>query len=460
MFSEIALVAWIIIGAALFAFTTPTRALMLVYVIGILVLPQNALNHGLISFTASLQIEKITACNLAAMLGTLIFASNRIGKYKFDWIDIAMVALIIVEITSSVVNNVGLNDGISQATVHVRLYYPIVLMAKMHLTTAPDLMIALRTIIGGAFCYSFVAVDEFRFSPQLHVMVYGYFQHSFDQFIRWGHFRPIGMLRHAIEFANFMAANALAALWLTFRRQFPPLWGWINGWIVSGMLVLGTALSMTFSAYGMLIGGVILLALLHYTNLRTVLLVLPILASTYMVGRYFDIFDPAFLVKSTEAVDADRAGSLSYRLVTEAENLERCRRAPLLGQSPAWLHAARFDDEKGVNEADDAQWVILLACWGWLGLGLWWIIWSAAIFVAWWYWSAMPNEVRTLAGVIAIMLGLQLIDFIFNAFPSELLLILDIGMVATAAHSMQRARSATSRKLRERITLATEGLPL
>ncbi len=73
--------------------------------------------------------------------------------------------------------------------------------------------LAIGVFIGGVAYLPFVWY-EIRMSPQLHTMLYGFFQHTFGQHLRYGGFRPIVFMQHGLMVGLWMAAASLAGLWL------------------------------------------------------------------------------------------------------------------------------------------------------------------------------------------------------------------------------------------------------
>lgn len=442
MVAQVGLLAWIIISAGLFALLKPIRAFALTYVIGILLLPveQNFGTQGAISITMSLRIDKFTACNLGALLGTILFAHERLTRYRWNWFDLAYLTIPAGLIATSALNGIGLYDGISCAVADARIYLPLIFLTKVHVTTAPELYQVLRTILGGAFVYAFIAVAEFRLSPRLHSAVWGYFPHSFDQFMRYQHFRPLGMFRHALEMAGFMSVSSLLAVWLWYKKNLPPLWGFVPGWAVVAALLVGLASTMTFSGYGAFLVGLGILALLELHPRRWFLLILPVVVALWMLGRYTDVFDAGFLVRAATSIDPARAESVQYRMDAETMYLNAARSFMWLGMSST-LAMGTTSQSEGALHAIDAYWLIQLAFNGLIGLLAALVVWTGAIWQTFAGWRRMTPEVRTLALFIATALGLQLIDFLFNAFPSPFLMMANVGLISVLLRRRQVRRA-------------------
>jgi len=430
--AQVALILWIFIAIAMFAVLSPLRAFLLTYVIGYLLLPVEVVGDntfvGSIYLTQSLRIDKLTACNLAALLGTLIFAPHLIQRYRLHWVDAAYFIATAGLFLTSLVNGLGAKDGLSQGVEMLRQFLPLMLLSRLYLTTASSLYEAMRAIIGGAFVYAFVAVAEWRLSPFLHNLLYGYFQHSFDQFMRYSHFRPVGFLRHALEMSFFLGTASAMAGWLWYRKLLTPLWGTIPPWGVLLTLVCGLALTMTYSGYAAFLLLVSVLCLLVLMRSRWVLLLLPVMAVFWMTGRYTNQIDASLLLNTTNYFDADRSESLQYRLEAERANIDDASHHLLLGKG---ANGIAREDGGGFVRAVDAWWLIEITFYGLVGIVGWYMIWGSGIVDSIRRWHQLTPDLQTLAAIIALMVGAQFIDFLFNSFPSPFLLMLDMGLLST-----------------------------
>jgi hypothetical protein len=439
MVVDIALLSWIIIGTMLFAFTTPTRAFLLCYIIGLLVLPVeiDGGRLGAIYITNSIRLDRITACHLATLLGTIIFCPERFSRFRFSYID-ALFGLLLAGVFATDLNSgMGLHAGISNAANMVRTFGGMIFFARIYITNFDELYETLRALIGGAVVYSAVSVFEFRFSPQLHNMVYGYFQHSFNQFVRYGHFRPVGAMRHAIEFSFFMGTSCLLAVGLVAKKMFPPLWGILPGWAVVGITLIGLACTLTFTGYSAFIVGALLLAVLFTRPRRGWLLVLPLVAVSFMGLRTAGLLPAAPLVNSVAQVSTARAASLDYRLQSGELNLKKMRAHALLGLG--YVKSLAKGRGGGLAQAVDAYWLITAANFGFPALAAWLAIWTAGIAATIGVWRIASPEERWICCLIGVTLGLVLVDYLANSFPSYFILMIDLGLLSVWQHRAELA---------------------
>jgi hypothetical protein len=328
---------------------------------------------------------------------------------------------------TSLTNGLGAKDGLSNGVDNLRAFLPVIVLTRMHITSVSDLYTAMRAVIGGALVYSLICAAEFRYAPQLHKMVYGYFQHSFDQFMRYDHFRPAGFLRHAIELSFFMGTTAALAAWLWIKGMLKSMWG-LPGWAVVGALVAGLALTMTFSGYAAFLICCTIFGASLLLRTRWILIVLPLLAIGWMAGRYFNVIDASSLLEAAKYVDPQRSESLEYRLEAEQLNLVSASESLLLGKSAQ--EAIAVHDDGSVVMAVDAWWLVTFTFYGLVGLGGWYLVWSAGLISALFKWRRLTPDFRILSIAVAVLIGAQFVDFLFNSFPSVLLLILDMGLVS------------------------------
>lgn len=442
---QLALILWIILSVSLFAMQRPLRAFLLTYIIGLLILPVETSNSagytGSLVFTQSVRIDKITACHLGAILGTLMFAPHLIRRFRPHWVDLAFLGVCGGMFATSLSTGQGPKDGLAVAAECVRWYLPLIFLSRIYLTTVGEVYEAMRAIIGGAVLYSLLCVAEFRLSPQTHKLVYGYFQHSFDQFARYGHYRPVGFLRHAIELSFFMGSSCAMALWLWHKGLLKrPLWGFLPDWAIIGSILVGLATTLTFSGYSAFLIAVGTFTLFHFFRSRWLLWLLPAGACIWMGGRYLNVIDASRLLNAAQVVDVSRGESLEYRLRSERNHLDAVKDHLFLGEGAQQTVLT----EEGYGMAVDAWWMIQLTFYGLVGLGGWYLVWSAGIWAAFRRWKQLTPDLQSVAIAVSVLLGIQFIDFLFNAFPSMFLLMLDMG-VLTAVRNYSASKKPRPR---------------
>ena len=400
--------------------------------IGMLILPVEVSTGygylGSIAITQSLRIDKLAACNIGALIGTMLFASHVFRRYRFHWVDAAYAFILVGMFATSVMNGQGAKDGFSNSVDNLRAYLPVIILSRLYITSVGELYQAMRALIGGAFLYAFLCVAEFRLAPQTHNLVYGYFPHAFDEFVRYDHFRPLGFFRHAIELSFFMGTATALACWLWFKGLLKPLWGMVPAWGVVGTLLVGLASTLTFSGYAAFLICGVMFGLSRLVRGRWVMLVLPVIAIGWMAGRYTNAIDADSLLHLAGWFDPGAQGaSLEYRLDAERLNLNAASQSFVFGKSAA-NGVVRADDGRVVM-AVDAWWMVTLVFFGIIGLAGWYAVWSAGLITAFVRWKQLTPDFQTLSIAVAILIGAQFMDFLFNAFPSIFLMILNVGLI-------------------------------
>ena len=98
------------------------------------------------------------------------------------------------------------------------------LLARQFLSSEQGLREILLALMVGGLIYSIPSLIEIRLSPQINVWIYGFFQHSFEQTIRAGGYRPIVFLPHGLWLALFMCTALLSAAALARHTRAIDRW--------------------------------------------------------------------------------------------------------------------------------------------------------------------------------------------------------------------------------------------
>lgn len=407
----LAIVLWIPVSAVLFAVTGPARAVTLAYLLGWLLLPVAS-----IPVPGFWDIDKTLATNAGVFLGTLLFRSNWLARYRFHLADLLLIVFCASGFMASMTNGLGARDGISRFG-YLFLFYGVpYLGGRLFLRTREQLYDALHAVLAGASITTLAALWEWRMSPQLHVFVYGSFPHSFLQHARWGFFRPILCFEHALALGTFFAWTALVALAMWWQRTSWAPWGLPRSTLLV-MILIGLLTSMSFGPWGMFAMGVGVLVLCRWWRSSGPLLIPVFLAASWMGTRYLALDDMSWLTSEVAKLSADRAQSLQYRINAERLLVDHARKRALFGWG-TWGRN-RVVDEHGFEPATDGLWVVIVGTSGLVGL---------ISFYLWWCWPifmnrAAPPPVRRDPVVQSLQasLGLLAVNFVFNGFVSPVL---------------------------------------
>jgi hypothetical protein len=209
--------AWPAIAVALFATMPPRRALAVGFVIGWLFLPQLALPLPFVKW------DKHTATSVGALLGVLIFDSGRLKAFKPTLVDLPMAVWCFVPYSAAVSNGLSPYDGsAASATQFVVWGIPYVLGRCYYGDFLGLRGLAVWVLVGGCLYVPFCLFDK-AISPQLHFMVYGFYQHDFNQVVRDGGYRPMVFMEHGLAVGMMMTAASLAGIWLWWTKSLTTL---------------------------------------------------------------------------------------------------------------------------------------------------------------------------------------------------------------------------------------------
>jgi hypothetical protein len=287
------------------------------------------------------------------------------------------------------------------------------LLARNFLATRAghrDLLIAL--VIGGVI-YSFPMLLEVRLSPQLNIWIYGFFQHSFEQMMRQGGFRPIVFLYHGLWAAFFVMSSVVAAVILLRAEEGrTKTYAMVAGVYLFVVLVLCKSLaSLMYCIF--LVPAVLLVP----RRLQIwAALGFAVLALAYPTLKGAGLIPERALLEQASKISEDRAGSLKYRFDNENVLLERAMEKPVFGWG-SWGRNQILDPVTGVSETvSDGYWVIVLGVFGWVGwLGVFGLLLSP-IFLMWkkLRGSVLENASPYVMGM-GLLLGINVFDLLPNA---------------------------------------------
>lgn len=238
------------------------------------------------------------------------------------------------------------------------------LLARRYLSSPEGQKALLWAFCLAGLVYSIPSLIEVRLSPQINIMVYGFFQHDFSQTMRQGGFRPIVFMPHSLWLALFIFSATLAAVALaraaeTGRRARLAL---AAGYL---FLVLILCKSLASLAYGLSFVPLVALASPRW-QIR-VALILAAIAITYPMLRNLGLIPTEAILAQAEAISAERAHSLGYRFNNEAMMLERAAEKPWFGWGGWGRNLVRDLETGAIISIPDGHWILVFGTLGWLG---------------------------------------------------------------------------------------------
>lgn len=311
------------------------------------------------------------------------------------------------------------------------------LIAHSALSDKNGLRELVRGIVGATLIYTPLMLIEVRLSPQLNLWVYGFFQHSFEQMMRSGGFRPMVFLYHGLWVAMLasMAIMGLAGLYRSEpagRRK----------WVMGGALVYLLAVLVLCKSLGALILAVIALPVIIFArrwmvagfvgSVAVFLLVYPILKGN-------DVISTKTLVNTVAVISEERASSLEFRLVNEDIFLLHAKQRPWLG----WGNYNRNRELDPISgqalNITDGQWVITISQFGWVGFIGEFLLLLLPLFLLTPH-VLKSNEYSIPSFVLAamVMLALNVVDLLPNATLTQLTFLLSGALLGFHANLPKR----------------------
>lgn len=261
-------------------------------------------------------------------------------------------------------------------------------------------------------CYSLPMLYEVRMSPQLHIRIYGFFQHDFAQMMRQGGFRPIVFLEHGLWIAILTSMSAMLAVVLG-RNAAPEA---RRKWYMAAIYLLAVLVlckSMASLLYALLLMPV--LALFGARRQVQVAMLMGVLVLSYPTLRTLDLIPTDRLVEMAGRVSDERAQSLKFRFDNEDDLLEHAMQRPLFGWG-GWERSSIHDAATGeTTSTTDGLWVIAMGYAGFFGFLAQFGLLALPIFLLGRASRAAGREVDPLAAGTAVVLAANLVDLLPNA---------------------------------------------
>lgn len=366
------LVIWPVASWMLFTKLPPARALIWTILGAYMLLPPVVA----IDIAVVPPLDKDSIAALSALAATLFLLQQRVQIVPASWIARGLILLYVASPFATVLTN---SDPIifAQAVLpSLRIYDSVAIVAAQAIMLIPfflarhflasdeamrDLIVAL--VLAGLI-YSLPMMFESRMSPQLNVMIYGFFQHDFSQAIRFGGFRPFVFMPHGLWVAFFAMMCFIAAV--TLARVGPAA---ERPKYLLAVAYLAVMLILCRSV-GPVVYALALLPLIVLIPRRWQVLiagVLAVIVVTYPLLRGLHLVPVDEILRAAMAFDVERGASLEFRIVNEELLLERAADRPLFGWGP-YGRGLLHDPWTGqINVIADGGWIITLGTFGWLG---------------------------------------------------------------------------------------------
>lgn len=382
-------------------------------------------------------ISKLFVTCFGLLLAILLFDFRRVISFRPALVDIPMAVWCLVPIATSVVNGLGLYDGLSESFGQVITWGIPYFIGRLYITDWDGIRELAVGIMLAALIYTPFLLVEMRLSPQFHRWVYGDHQHVFLQTIRFGGFRPMVFMHHGLMLAFFMMVAALLAAWMWRARtlaaikigrvQLPFL-------PVVVVLVIFTLLMRSVNAWVWLGLGLTVLFVSQRWRTMAPLLALIAITTLYMLLQGTSIWPTDTAVDfTTGLIGPERSQSLEFRYYNEEYLTAKARQQILFGWA-GWDRQHVFF-EWGSRTVADALWVITLGKFGVVGLTsliLSLILPSIVFMRRYRPWLWLHPRVAP-AAVLAIVLVLFTMDSLLNAMVNPVYMLTAGGLMGAYA---------------------------
>ncbi|MDJ0843661.1 O-antigen ligase family protein [Crocosphaera sp.] len=441
--AQLMMLAWLPIVIFFFVRFPPRKAVIISFLVAWLFLPQKA---GFV-FSGIPDYNRISATCYSILLLTLFFDSQRLTRFKLTWLDLPMLIFCICPFFSSISNGLGAYDGLSQTLSQTVSYGFPYFIGRIYFND----LVALRQLAIGIFIsgliYLPLCLFEVRFSPQLHIMVYGYFAHSFAQTIRYGGFRPTVFMLHGLEVGMWMMAVTLIGIWLWQAKIIKQLKGVPIQWLLVALIVTFILIKST-AAYGYLAFGIIILLIAKRFRSIIPLLVLIIGISLYLcvasTGNFSTKNAEPLLATMSNIVGEDRAGSLEFRLDNEEILVEKALERPIFGWG-GWgrnrVYDYNWEGELVDISTTDSLWIIIFGDRGMIGLAALYSSFLLPVFIFstkryppkfWFHPQVAP------AAVLCVVIVLYMLDNTLNAMFNPVFTVVSGGITGLVVRVPQQ----------------------
>lgn len=439
---------WPLVAIGLFRWLPPGRALLANLFLSYLFLPPPPTQFDL-PLLPPLDKENLPALSL--LLACLIHCRDQLSLPRTGWVAATLAVFIFSPVLTVFANTdgisfgafglpgLGVKDALSLVINRFSLVLPMLLSYAL-LRSTRDLRDVLLAFALFGLIYSLPMLIEVRLSPQLNIWIYGYFQHNFDQMMRFGGFRPIVFLYHGLWVAFFAMSAVIAAATLTRTEDGPER---AKAFMVMMylMVILVLCKSVGPLLYAMLLLPLVLLLPLG-TQLR-VALAFASVAIAYPIIKGAGWLPEEALLQLASRISEERASSLQFRLNNESSLLERAMERPILGWG-SWGRNQILDPFTGQELlVSDGRWVITLGFFGWVGFAAEMLLLAAPIVMLWVLQRGQnAAQMSAAVGGMALLLAINLIDLLPNATLTPLTWLLTGALLRHAEELRQNTAQA------------------
>lgn len=358
------LFGWIPLTIYFFNTKPVQQAILLSIIGGVLFLPMASYDFPVIP-----KYDKTTAIAISLLLAELITNKRYNYKLELSLYDIPMMVYCFISpVMTSVLNGLGLYDGVSNVLDHYISWGVIYWVGRRYFTSLKSANSICWGILLGGLLYIPFCLFEVRMSPQLSRIIYGFLPHSFLQHIRYGHYRPIVFMKHGLMVSLWIASAFITSFWLFINTNIKKLRNIPFIYVVISLAIM-VVLTRSMNAVSFSLLGICCALLYKRKDSIRIFLILIALIPFYIFVRANNIVSIEVIESKFSMIfDAERIHSLTFRLNQEDLYSVKAFRRPLFGWG-GWDRGKPIDPITGEKiKIVDSLWIILFSKLGFVGL--------------------------------------------------------------------------------------------
>jgi hypothetical protein len=434
--ADLVLAGWLPLALVAFACLSPRRAGLVVIAVGTMLLPIHSID---VPAPWIPDLTKRMAISLSIVAGVLCFDARRVLAFRAHWLDLVTAAWILAPALASLANGHGPYDALQASLLRSITWGVPYLFGRLYLNSEAALRECLWVVFLGGLVYAPLALYEVVMSPQLHRIVYGAHQHIFSQTFRGGGWRPMVFMHHGLELTMWLAWATASGFALWRLAGVRRLLGVPIALPCLGLLAT-VALCKSTGALLLLALTIVLMAPRASRWLR--LMVLAAVPAFLLFRVLSDGSAEKTVIEWIGLWSQQRADSVAYRFDNEALLLDNVRQNPLFGLG-GWRFLDRIDPWTGVKTqaVSDSYWILALSTNGAVGL--------LSFLSALWLPARRGMAARQPARVVlacSLLLGMSMLDLLFNAFVTPMLIALTGGLMLSSSPSQAAERPTADRR--------------
>jgi hypothetical protein len=427
---------WIPIVIILFFVLPPRRAVIASFLFAWMFLPMASYHiPGIPAYT------KMSAACCGIFAGAAIFDNKRILSFRPRLFDIPMIIWCLCPFVSAVVNDLGVYDGLSAIFVQTTTWGLPYIIGRLYFSDLEGLKeFAIGIFIGGLL-YVPLCLYEIRMSPQLHYKFYGFFQHSFNQTIRAGGYRPMVFMDHGLMVGMWMASASFIGICLWISGAVKKILNIPMIWLVSP-LIFTSILCKSTGATILLILGIGIFYTTNKFKTKIPILLLLLIPAVYLPARATGAWNGYNLTAYiNDNFSQERAESLYTRFYNENALCNKAMEKPVFGWG-RWGRS-RITDSKGKDASiTDSIWIIAFGESGLVGV---FSLTLSILFPAILYLRVYPVEglfkpELAAASALAILLGIYMVDNLLNAMTNPIFIVTAGGVISLLLKPITRCK--------------------